>query len=48
MVDLDARFRMMDEFGEYCQIISLASPPLEAYVAGKFAASGSSRQRWHG
>ena len=32
MVDLDARFRMMDEFGEYCQVISLASPPLEAYA----------------
>jgi predicted TIM-barrel fold metal-dependent hydrolase len=33
MVDLDARFRMMDEFGEYCQVISLASPPLEAYAS---------------
>ncbi len=32
MVDLDARFRMMDEFGEYCQVISLASPPLEAFA----------------
>ena len=33
MYDLDARFRMMDEFGEYSQVISLASPPLEA-IAG--------------
>jgi len=29
LVDLDLRFRVMDEFGEYCQILSLASPPLE-------------------
>ncbi len=29
IVDLDARFRVMDEFGEYCQIISLPMPPLE-------------------
>jgi aminocarboxymuconate-semialdehyde decarboxylase len=33
MGDLDSRFRVMDEFGEYRQVISLASPPLEA-VAG--------------
>ncbi|HYV39451.1 MAG TPA: amidohydrolase family protein [Gemmataceae bacterium] len=32
LTDLDARFRLMDEFGEYCQIISLASPPIEAYA----------------
>jgi predicted TIM-barrel fold metal-dependent hydrolase len=32
LVDLDARFRMMDEFGEYCQVISLASPPLESFT----------------
>jgi predicted TIM-barrel fold metal-dependent hydrolase len=32
LVDLDARFRLMDEFGEYRQIISLASPPIEAYA----------------
>ena len=29
IVDLDARFRMMDEFGEYCQLISMPLPPLE-------------------
>jgi uncharacterized protein len=27
--DLDARFRCMDEFGEYTQLLSLASPPIE-------------------
>ena len=27
--DLDARFRVMDEFGDYRQFLSLASPPLE-------------------
>jgi predicted TIM-barrel fold metal-dependent hydrolase len=32
MFDLDARFRVMDEFGEYCQVISLASPPIEAFA----------------
>jgi predicted TIM-barrel fold metal-dependent hydrolase len=32
LVDLDARFRMMDEFGEYCQVISLPTPPLESYA----------------
>ena len=29
LVDLDMRFRMMDQFGDYSQILSLASPPLE-------------------
>ncbi|MES2606806.1 MAG: amidohydrolase family protein, partial [Pseudomonadota bacterium] len=29
MTDLDERFRIMDRFGEYSQILSLASPPLE-------------------
>lgn len=32
MCEMDARFRMMDEFGEYCQVISLASPPIEAFA----------------
>jgi predicted TIM-barrel fold metal-dependent hydrolase len=32
LFDLDARFRMMDEFGEYRQVISLASPPLESFT----------------
>jgi predicted TIM-barrel fold metal-dependent hydrolase len=29
MVDLDVRFRVMDRFDDYQQILSLASPPLE-------------------
>lgn len=30
MVDLDIRFRQMDRFGEYVQVVSLASPAMEA------------------
>jgi len=30
IVKLDARFKVMDEFGDYCQIISLPAPPIEA------------------
>jgi uncharacterized protein len=30
IADLEARFRVMDEFGDYCQFLSLPSPPLEA------------------
>src|SRR6516225_7875439 len=30
IVDLDARFRVMDEFGEYCQVISLPMPSIES------------------
>ncbi len=29
--DLDARFRSMDEFGEYTQLLSLGSPPIEIF-----------------
>jgi aminocarboxymuconate-semialdehyde decarboxylase len=29
IADLDNRFRTMDEFGDYCQIISLPGPPVE-------------------
>ncbi|HAV07292.1 MAG TPA: amidohydrolase, partial [Rhodobacteraceae bacterium] len=33
MTDLDKRFEVMDLFGEdYCQILSLASPPFEKYA----------------
>jgi predicted TIM-barrel fold metal-dependent hydrolase len=32
LVDLDGRFRVMDEFGEYRQVLSLASPPLESFT----------------
>jgi predicted TIM-barrel fold metal-dependent hydrolase len=31
--DLDARFRVMDEFDDYQQILSMPSPPLEAFAA---------------
>ena len=30
LIDLDTRFRMMEEFGGYRQILSVASPPIEA------------------
>jgi predicted TIM-barrel fold metal-dependent hydrolase len=33
MVDLDLRFRMMDLFGDYVQVLSLAAPPIEALAA---------------
>ncbi|MBZ5605310.1 MAG: amidohydrolase [Acidobacteriia bacterium] len=36
--DLDARFRMMDEFGDYRQVLSLASPPIESFAEGDVAA----------
>src|SRR6185369_14021274 len=29
IMDLDNRFRVMDEFGDYVQIISLPGPPVE-------------------
>jgi len=33
ITDLDVRFRVMDLFEDYCQILSLASPPLEMLVS---------------
>src|SRR5687767_1502770 len=33
MVDLDLRFRMMDQFGDYVQVLSLAAPPIEALAS---------------
>jgi uncharacterized protein len=38
MVDLDERFRMMDLFGDYVQVLSLAAPPIEAYAGADAAA----------
>lgn len=35
MVDLDLRFRMMDLFGDYVQVLSLAAPPIEALADAK-------------
>jgi aminocarboxymuconate-semialdehyde decarboxylase len=32
LCDLDARFRLMDAFGDYRQVISLGSPPIETFV----------------
>jgi uncharacterized protein len=32
LFDLDIRFNMMDQFGDYRQIISIASPPIEVMV----------------
>lgn len=32
IVDLELRFRIMDQFPDYCQVLTLASPPLEAYA----------------
>lgn len=33
LVDLDARFRLMDEFDDYSQILSLGSPPIETFCS---------------
>lgn len=37
LTDLDERFRIMDRFGDYEQILSLASPPLEAIYSADTA-----------
>src|SRR5829696_7840905 len=39
LFDLDARFREMDEFGDYREIISLPNPPIEDLVQGATAAT---------
>ena len=45
IADLDARFRVMDEFGEYCQFLTLPAPPLEGMAGpGQIARVGSHRQ----
>jgi len=33
IVDLDARWRIMDGFGDYRQVLTLGSPPIEAFPA---------------
>ena len=33
LCDIDARLRLMDEFEDYSQIISLGSPPIETFCA---------------
>jgi uncharacterized protein len=35
LLDLDVRFREMDEYGDYRQIISLPNPPIEEITAGQ-------------
>jgi predicted TIM-barrel fold metal-dependent hydrolase len=37
LFDLDARFREMDEFGDYRQIVSLPNPPIEDIAEGETA-----------
>jgi predicted TIM-barrel fold metal-dependent hydrolase len=37
LIDLDVRFRVMDGFEEYQQVLSIATPPIEAYAAPKDA-----------
>src|ERR1700704_3629142 len=45
LCNLDARFRLMDEFGDYRQVISLGSPPIESFaeraLAGELARGGN-------
>jgi predicted TIM-barrel fold metal-dependent hydrolase len=33
LVDLDERFRVMDRFDEYQQVLSIATPPIEVYAS---------------
>jgi predicted TIM-barrel fold metal-dependent hydrolase len=42
LVDLDVRFRVMDRFAEYEQVLSIATPPIEAF-ADRAAASELAR-----
>jgi len=37
LFDLDARFREMDQFGDYRQIVSLPNPPIEEIATGETA-----------
>ena len=32
LIDLDVRFRVMDAFEDYQQVLSIATPPIEAYA----------------
>src|SRR5262245_32322893 len=32
LVDLDVRFRVMDRFGDYQQVLSIATPPIEVFA----------------
>ena len=35
LMDLDERFRVMDRFDDYQQILSIATPPIEIYATGQ-------------
>ena len=37
IVDLEERFRIMDKFGDYVQILCLGAPPIEVYGAASLA-----------
>jgi uncharacterized protein len=37
LVDLDERFRVMDRFDDYQQVLSIATPPIEVMVSGEAA-----------
>jgi predicted TIM-barrel fold metal-dependent hydrolase len=43
LVDLDVRFRVMDAFEGYQQILSIATPPIEAYAEPRDAADLAAR-----
>ena len=45
LVDLDLRFRMLDEFGDdYRQVLSITAPPLEA-IGGPDVTPGARQNR---
>ena len=50
LFDLDARFREMDQFGDYREIISLPNPPIEDFAGGevglKLARIGNPGSPW--
>ena len=35
LIDLDERFRVMDRFADYQQVLSIATPPIEVFSSGK-------------
>ena len=43
LVDLDERFRVMDRFDGYQQVLSIATPPIDAYAAPEHAADLAQR-----
>ena len=49
LFDLDERFREMDQFGDYREIISLPNPPIEDLADRRDRPrTGADRQRRHG